>query len=95
MTKDATFWTLAYRKPRANRFKRVTDLATDWHGAMAAAELFTGKGIEVWVTTNAAAEAAGYTCAEDVGNILSNNGTRVRVVDTGTLADLERLTILS
>ena len=89
---DSTYWTIAYRNPRANRFKRVTDLATTWDGAVEVAGRFAGKGLDIWVTTNAASEAAGHTCAEDVGNILSNNGTRVRVFDTGSMAELERIT---
>uniref|UniRef100_A0AB38ZP64 Uncharacterized protein n=1 Tax=Mycobacterium phage Wildflower TaxID=3141619 RepID=A0AB38ZP64_9VIRU len=87
--RDATFWTVAWRNPRANRFRRATDLATDWHtaSAVAAKAREARPDLEVWYVPTKAAEESGYVSAEDVGNILVPSGRRVRIVDDGKLAD--------
>lgn len=91
MTETKTrFWTIAWRKPRANRFHRATDLATDWHTAstVAAAVGYLRPDLQVWYVPTKAAEESGYVSAEDVGNILVPSGRRVRIVDDGTQANI-------
>ncbi|UAW08472.1 hypothetical protein SEA_MORI_121 [Mycobacterium phage Mori] len=98
MTETKTrFWTIAWRKPRANRFHRATDLATDWHtaSAVAAAVSHLRPDLEVWYVPTKAAEESGYVSAEDVGNILVSSGRRVRIVDDGKLADIGQADILA
>ncbi|ABE67726.1 hypothetical protein Wildcat_146 [Mycobacterium phage Wildcat] len=84
------YWTIAYRKPRANHFKRVTDVATDWEGATDLAREVNSKHpeLEVWYVTTRQAELDGYTSADDAGTILTHKGKRVRMLDTGKIGDL-------
>lgn len=80
-------WTIAYRKPRANRFQRVTN----WHGTWAqACELAhdfaeANPELQVFYVPTAASEADG-TNPEDAGNILVDSGKRVRMIDNGELS---------
>lgn len=86
--KNAPFWTVAYRKPRANRFLRV-DLALTWDQARQLAGQLCDdtEGLEIYYTTTAEAERVGYTSAEDVGNLLVDSGRRVRILEGGTLPE--------
>jgi hypothetical protein len=83
-------WTIAFRTPRANRFRRVTD----WSGSceqareMAGAATSGSPQLEVWFVPTLAAEESGYSCEEDRGNILAVTGRRVRMVDNAVLADV-------
>lgn len=81
-------WTIAYRKPTANRFERVTDFAGTWDEAVEMAQLAVQlrSDLQIWYVPTAEAEAAGYSCDEDRGNILVESGKRIRITDTGTLA---------
>jgi hypothetical protein len=82
-------WTIAYRKPRANRFLRVA-LALTWAQAWELAGRFVAAnpGLEVHYVTSREAELTGYVVEEDVRNILVESGRRVRIVEGGT-CDLE------
>lgn len=88
---NARAWTIAYRKPRANKFHRATDLATDWDAAREIAKAVGNEhpDLQVWITTTAESERVGYTHAEDARNILTDSGRRVLVTDTGSLAALD------
>lgn len=41
-------WTLAYRHPRANHFKRVTNWSGTWHQAYEMAGLLAEAGVQVY-----------------------------------------------
>jgi hypothetical protein len=79
-------WTLAYRRPRANRFQRVTDWCGTWREAYAMAAVFgqANPGLQVYYVPTAAYERA-HSRHEDDGNILTPSGRRVRMVETGTI----------
>ena len=81
-----TTWTLAYRKPTANRFQRVTNWSGTWAQAMELTGAFTraNPGLEVWYVPTAESDENG--APEDRGNILANSGRRVRITETGTLS---------
>jgi hypothetical protein len=81
--KDAPFWTIAYRNPRANRFVRVSDFAGTWQEAHDAAGVFAEAhtGLQVYYVPTADAEAAGYGYAEDHGTVLVDSGRRVKMID--------------
>lgn len=53
-------WTLAYRTPRANHFKRVTNWEGTWHQAreLAAKLLETEPGLQVYYVQSAESELA-------------------------------------
>jgi hypothetical protein len=89
MTTEAANWTIAYRKPRANKFHRVTNWAGTWREAsdMAAVirDLPEFEGLEIWYVPTRAAEMTGYSHAEDMGNIMTNTGRRVGMTETGSL----------
>jgi hypothetical protein len=80
-------WTLAYRKPRANRFQRVTNWCGTWAQSLTMSMVFGAAhpDLEVFYTVTRAAEEAGYSNDEDKGNILTGTGRRVRIVDAGTI----------
>ncbi|GAB3847249.1 hypothetical protein GCM10029963_28360 [Micromonospora andamanensis] len=92
-----TTWTIAYRKPRANHFKRAANFSGTWHQAREAAALFlaANPGMQVYYVTTAEQEqaeaaevAAGKLSADyalDHGNILTDAGKRVRIRETGEL----------
>ena len=77
-------WTIAYRKPRANHFCRVTNWQGTWHQALELSRTFTtaNPGLEVWYVPTADAERSD---PEDQGNILVETGRRVKIRETGTL----------
>jgi hypothetical protein len=82
-------WTVAYRKPRANRFHRIP-LQLTWKQAMVLASLVYNAldGYEVYTVTTVEADATDRVCAEDKGNVLSvSTGRRVRLVDNGKLPE--------
>lgn len=81
-----TMWTLAYRKPKANRFQRVTNWEGTWHQAQALAGEFAKANpqLQVWYVPTLASEANG--CAEDAGNVLVDSGKRIRIRETGQLS---------
>ena len=88
-----TAWTVAYRRPRANHFKRVGGLGLSWNEARElAAEIMAplnrAVGVQVWCVTTAEAEAAGRCCEEDRGNIMVDNGRRVQIRETGSLDEV-------
>jgi hypothetical protein len=95
----ATTWTLAYRKPNANRFQRVTNWSGTWHQADELAGIFAKAHpeLQVYNTTTVATElrqaaeiAAGTLradYAEDHRNIMLDSGKRVRIFETGRLSD--------
>lgn len=88
MTTEKPNWTLAYRKPRANKFHRVTNWCGTWHEAYAMADRFrdvVGEDTEIYYVPSKAAEDSGYSYPEDHANILMYNGRRVRMTETGTL----------
>lgn len=85
---DRRYWTVAYRKPRSNRFHRI-DLKLTWKEAseLAAEVLNALEGYQVYTTTTLEAEQDDYVCDEDKGNILSETGRRVRISDNGVLPE--------
>jgi hypothetical protein len=89
MTTEAANWTIAYRKPRANKVNRVTNWSGTWQEAYEMADRFRdiegNENLEIWYVTTRAAELNGYSYPEDHGNILSNTGRRVKMTETGTL----------
>lgn len=86
-------WTIAYRKPTANRFQRVTNWTGSWHEAVEMAGLIAEAHpeLQVYYVTTAAHEAwektqvLGEQWNVDHGNILVDSGKRVRMVDTGAI----------
>lgn len=90
-TKIQTTWTLAYRNPRANHFKRVTNWSGTWAQAREMAAEF-GKldpALQIWYVPDAANEQRerdmiasgelpdlGYS--EDWGKVMVGNGHRDR-----------------
>jgi hypothetical protein len=105
MTATKTLWTIAYRKPKANRFQRITNWSGTWHQAVEVAVLFndTDPGLQVFYVPSAASEdrlraeladevARGDIDQEfadrylvDMGNVLTDTGRRVRIVERGEL----------
>lgn len=81
-------WTIAYRKPRANRFQRVTNWCGSWTEAYHMSQRFgqDHPELSVWYVPTAEQEATtpGH---EDNGNILTNTGQRVRIVDNAILPE--------
>jgi hypothetical protein len=82
MTSTGTEWTIAYRKPKANRFvrkdlhltwKAAHDLAGDWADAH--------PGLQVFYVCNRQAELDGYVGQEDIRNILMESGKRIRIYE--------------
>jgi hypothetical protein len=95
-TPDRT-WTIAYRKPKANRFQRVADWSGTWQEAADMARIFGSlhPDLQVWYVPSAANDArvaklveAGELGPEyllDHGAILVDTGRRVRMTETGTI----------
>jgi hypothetical protein len=77
-------WTIAYRKPRANRFLRVATWSGTWSQAMGMRRLFATANpeLEVYCTSSRAAEIEGFVIEEDCRNILVDSGRRVRIFET-------------
>jgi len=90
-TTEPKNWTIAWRKPHANRYQRATNWTGTWHQAVNMSRAFAERNpeLQVWYVPTLDAEQTGYVCEEDRGNILGDNGRRVRIVDNGTIdADL-------
>lgn len=87
MNATQTRWTIAYRKPRANRFQRVTNWHGTWNDAYAVAREFANANpeLQVFYVPTLASEQDGHN-AEDAGNILVDSGKRVRIIDNGSLS---------
>lgn len=87
---ESTEWTLAYRRPKANRFARIPDLHLTWDQSTDLGRYCAWRHpeLQVWTTTTREAEVSGRVCPDDVGNILTDSGRRVVLVDTGNLVDL-------
>jgi hypothetical protein len=95
-TPDHT-WTIAYRKPKANRFQRVADWSGTWQEAVDMARIFGNlhPDLQVWYVPSATNDArvaklveAGELGPEyllDHGAILVDTGRRVRMTETGTI----------
>lgn len=79
-------WTIAYRKPRANRFQRVTNWHGTWNDAYAVAREFANANpeLQVFYVVTLATEQDGNN-PEDAGNVLVDSGKRVRIIDNGAL----------
>lgn len=84
-----TTWTLAYRKPTANRFQRVTNWAGTWAQALELAQAFSKAHpeLQVWYVPSAASEVNG--APEDAGNVMVDSGKRIRIRDNGALTEAE------
>jgi hypothetical protein len=92
-------WTIAYRKRTANRFHRV-DLALTWRQAydLAGRAVQAAPDRQVYYVTNAASEreeaariAAGdlaESYADDHRNVMVDSGKKIRIVEGGSLDDL-------
>lgn len=85
-------WTIAFRKPRANRFQRVTNWSGTWAQSVDMAEVFVtmNPGLDVYYVPTLANEqnaAEVFGPREDHGNIYTPRGRMVRMVETGTLSD--------
>lgn len=88
---SATTWTIAYRKPRANRFVRPTNFAGTWAQAKALAAVFAERypDLQTYYVTTRESELAGHVVVEDIANVLVDSGRRVRIVEQGEVeADL-------
>lgn len=93
---SANTWTVAYRNPRANHFKRVTDWSGTWDEAcqMAGRVGAAHPELEVWYTSTKASEDAGWVHPDDCGNILVPSkrsryaSRRVQMRETGRLSDV-------
>lgn len=84
-------WTIAYRKPTANRFLRASDFAGTWAQAAELAGRFAEAHpeLQVFYVPTKAMEDACKPEHEDNGTILTDTGRRVRMVEGGTIGDLE------
>lgn len=90
MTDTRALWTIAYRKPTANRFQRVTDWCGTWDEARDMGDRFAQlhPKLQVYYVPTAESEANGYRAAEDIGTVLNEKtGKRIKIVDTGTLPE--------
>lgn len=91
-------WTIAYRKPRANRFIRVSDWEGSWQEAYDVAGIFSAvhPELQVYYVPSADHEANeqrqiesgelrdfGYSA--DWGNVLVDSGKRVKIIEGGAL----------
>lgn len=87
----ATAWTVAYRKPHANRFLRADNFAGTWDEASDLGRAFAARhlDLEVWTVPTADCDTDDRTVPEDRGNILVGTGRRVRILEGGAVdADL-------
>lgn len=80
-----TTWTIAYRKPRANHFRRVTNWSGTWAQAREVAATFQEASPDLQVYYVPAADSAGQ-CEADRGNILMDSGKRIKIRETGELS---------
>lgn len=87
---DGGEWTVAWRVAGTRRVVRAINWAGNWAEARDMAALLVelgggDAGITVWYVSSRAAERMGKVHAEDVGNILADNGKRYRFMDSGML----------
>lgn len=77
---NTTMWTLAYRKPKANRFQRVVNWSGTWHQAVQLARVFAeaNPDLQVWYVPTVGSDPD--------GRILVDSGRRVRIRDNGVLS---------
>lgn len=85
-------WTIAYRKPRANRFQRVANWSGTWSESVTMAGVFMtmNPGFQVYYVPTLANEQnaeESFGPRDDHGNIFTDTGRRVRMVETGILSD--------
>lgn len=85
MSENNNGWTIAYRKPRANRFIRPTNFTGTWAQAKALASVFAEANpeMQVYYVPSREAELAGAVAVEDIANVLVDSGKRVRIVEQG------------
>lgn len=88
-TDRRSIWTIAFRKRTANRFQRVTNWSGSWDAAVRMAGVFakTNGDLEIYFTITREAEMSGHGSTEDNGNILTDAGKRIRIVDNAELSD--------
>jgi hypothetical protein len=86
---SSAWWTIAYRKPTANRFLRADDFAGTWAQASELAGRFAeaNPSLQVYFVPTKAHEIEHPT--EDSGNILTETGRRVRIVEGRTVGELQ------
>jgi hypothetical protein len=84
---ETSTWTIAYRKPRANKFHRVTDWSGTWREAYEMANRFAKlyPGMQVYYVSTLSAEEAGDVVPEDRGNVMVDSGKRIQMTETGKL----------
>lgn len=82
-------WTVATRRPRAFRFLRVDDLNVTWSEARdIAAEIAKFyPELEVYYVSTVEAESAGLVATEDLRNVLTEGGKRIRIFEGGKRSD--------
>lgn len=86
-------WTIAYRKPRANKFHRAilptTVVLTKGQAVdLGEAVVKANPGLEVHVVPTLTAEQAGAVHERERGNILVRTGRRIPITETGDLTTL-------
>lgn len=86
-------WTVAFRRPRANRVLRVDDLNVTWSEAVEIAGKIATEypELEVWYVSTADAEDRGLVAFEDRRNVMSTSGRRVRIFEGGKRATFSRV----
>jgi hypothetical protein len=84
-----TQWTIAYRKPTANRLLRAGNFAGTWDEAADLARRFADRfpGLDVWYVPTAECDTPDRTVPEDCGNVLTARGRRVRIAEGGSVPD--------
>lgn len=85
-------WTIAFRKPSANRFQRVTNWSGTWSESVIMSGVFMtmNPGLQVFYVPTLANEQNAeeyFGPRDDHGNIFTDTGRRVRMVETGMLSD--------
>lgn len=80
-------WTVAYRKPKANRFLRIDGIALSWDAAteLAAEVQEAMPGYQVYYIPTAEYDA--HRSSEDAFNILVDSGRRVKIKEGGVLPE--------
>lgn len=82
-----TTWTVAYRKPRANCFRRIDGVALSWDAAteLALDVSQAMPGYQVYYVPTAESDA--LRSDEDAFNILVDSGRRVKIKEGGVLPE--------
>ena len=88
-------WTIAYRKPSANRFQRVQNLATSWGLASKIGDAFKAANpdLQVYVTPTRGHDEANSS-HEDAFNILVDSGKRIKITETAPDLDASYLAMI-